>query len=247
MRSAEPSCDAHDSRWGTDLQYLGFVGEFSSPNGVKAPIRVYLLDDHELVRRGLRDLLESAGDIVVVGESGLAREAERRIPAARPDVAILDGRLPDGTGVEVCRTIRSSNPEIASLILTTYEDDEALFAAIMAGAAGYVLKQVKGSDLLDVVRRVAAGQSMLDPQVTAQVLERIRNGPPKDPLTETLTPKEEEILELIGEGLTNRQIASRMFLAEKTVKNYVSSMLAKLGVENRTQAAVYSTRHTTSS
>jgi two-component system, NarL family, response regulator DevR len=206
------------------------------------PIKVYLLDDHELVRRGIRDLLEAEGDIVVVGESGLAREAAHRIPALRPDVAILDGRLPDGSGVEVCRQIRSVDPTIAAVILTSYDEDEALFAAIMAGAAGYVLKQIKGDDLVTTVRRVAGGQSMLDPAVTAQVLDRLRRGPPEDPVTRHLTPKEHQILDLVGEGLTNRQIAVRLSLAEKTVKNYVSTMLGKLGVESRTQAAIIATR-----
>jgi len=210
--------------------------------GERRPITVYLLDDHELVRRGIRDLLESSGDIEVVGESGLAQEAARRIPALRPDVAILDGRLPDGSGIEVCRTIRSVDPGIRALILTSYDDDDALFAAIMAGASGYLLKQVRGDDFVDTVHRVAAGQSMLDPAVTAQVLERLRSGPPRDPVTDQLTPKEHQILDLIGEGLTNRQIATRLSLAEKTVKNYVSALLAKLGVESRTQAAIIATR-----
>jgi two-component system, NarL family, response regulator DevR len=207
------------------------------------PIRVFLLDDHEIVRRGIKDLLESAGDIVVVGESGSAPEATRRIPALRPDVAILDGRLPDGSGIDVCREVRSRNPEIKALILTSYDDDEALFAAIMAGAAGYILKQVGGSDFVETVRRVAAGQSMLDPAVTAQVLDRVRSGPKVDPALEQLTDQELRILELIGEGMTNRQMAETMFLAEKTVKNYVSSMLAKLGLESRTQAAIFSLKH----
>jgi two-component system response regulator DevR len=207
------------------------------------PIRVYLLDDHEIVRRGIRDLLESAGDIVVVGESGLAAEAIRHIPALRPDVAILDGRLPDGSGIDVCREIRSRSPEIKALILTSYDDDDALFAAIMAGAAGYILKQVGGNDFVETVRRVAAGQSMLDPAVTAQVLERIRSGPKADPALDQLTDQELRILELVGQGMTNRQMAEAMFLAEKTVKNYVSSMLAKLGLESRTHAAIFSLKH----
>lgn len=206
-------------------------------------IRVFLLDDHEVVRRGLKDLLESDGDITVVGESGLAEEAKRRIPALRPDVAVLDARLPDGSGIDVCREIRSREPDTAALILTSYDDDEALFAAIMAGAAGYVLKQIRGTDLLDAVRRVAAGQSLLDPAVTQQVLERLRRGPEEDPELASLTEQERRILELIGEGLTNRQIAERMFLAEKTIKNYVSNLLAKLGLERRTQAAIFATKH----
>jgi two-component system response regulator DevR len=207
------------------------------------PIKVYLLDDHEIVRRGIKELLESEGDIVVIGESGLAEEATRRIPALKPDVAILDGRLPDGSGIDVCREIRSVDPEIAALILTSYDDDEALFSAIMAGAAGYILKQVRGTDFIDTVRRVAAGQSMLDPAVTAQVLERLRSGPKTDPSLEQLTAQELRILELIADGMTNRQIATTLFLAEKTVKNYVSSMLAKLGLESRTQAAIFATKH----
>ena len=208
-----------------------------------SPIRVFLLDDHELVRRGIRELLESEGDIVVVGESGSAQEATRRIPALRPDVAILDGRLPDGSGIDVCREIRSVDPSIKALILTSYDDDDALFAAIMGGASGYILKQVRGNDFVDSVRRVAAGQSMLDPAMTAAVLERVRTGPPKDKELEALSSQEQKILELIGEGLTNRQIAERMYLAEKTVKNYVSSMLAKLGLTSRTQAAIFATKH----
>ena len=206
-------------------------------------IRVFLLDDHEVVRRGIRELLEAEGDMEVVGESGLAQEAVRRIPALRPDVAILDGRLPDGTGMEVCRDVRSVDPSIKALILTSYDDDDALFSAIMAGAAGYILKQVRGNDLVETVRRVAAGESTLDPAVTAKVLERVRNGPPRDRELEALTEQEQKILELIGEGLTNRQIAERMFLAEKTVKNYVSSLLGKLGLASRTQAAIFSTKH----
>ncbi len=206
-------------------------------------IRVFLLDDHELVRRGIRELLESEGDIVVVGESGSAQEAIRRIPALRPDVAILDGRLPDGSGIDVCRDVRSVDPSIKALILTSYDDDDALFAAIMAGAAGYILKQVRGNDFVDTVRRVAAGQSTLDPAMTAQVLERVRNGPPRNKELEGLTAQEQRILELIGEGLTNRQVAERMHLAEKTVKNYVSSLLAKLGLTSRTQAAIFATKN----
>jgi DNA-binding NarL/FixJ family response regulator len=201
-------------------------------------IRVYLLDDHEVVRRGLRDMLEQEDDIEVVGESGSAVEAAHRIPALRPDVAVLDGRLPDGSGIDVCRDIRSVDPSIKALILTSYEDDEALFAAIMAGAAGYVLKQIRGTDLIDGIRRVASGQSLPDPAVTARVLERIRRGPEQPDELRDLTDQERRILLLVAEGLTNREIAGRMFLAEKTVKNYVSSLLAKLGLERRTQAAV---------
>jgi two-component system response regulator DevR len=205
-------------------------------------IRVFLLDDHEVVRRGLVDLLQAAGDIEVVGESGSAQEASRRIPAFRPDVMILDARLPDGNGIDVCRDVRAVDSTIKGLILTSYEDDEALFAAIMAGAAGYVLKQIRGTDLVDAVRRVAEGQSLLDPAVTQRVLERIRHGVEQPRELAGLTDQERRILEFIAEGLTNREIASRMFLAEKTVKNYVSSLLAKLGLERRTQAAVLATR-----
>jgi two-component system response regulator DevR len=202
------------------------------------PIRVFLLDDHELVRRGIRDLLEQEPDVQVIGEADTAQDAKARIPALRPDVAILDARLPDGNGIDVCRDIRSVDPSIRALILTSYDDDEALFAAIMAGAAGYLLKQVRGTDLVSAVRLVAAGQSLLDPAVTQRVIERIRHGPQEPDELTSLTDQERRILELVAEGLTNRQIAERMYLAEKTVKNYVSSILAKLGLERRTQAAV---------
>ena len=225
-----------------DGEYVQRVSDSTIGDGAE-PIRVFLLDDHEIVRRGIRELLEGEPDIIVVGESGLAQEAARRIPALRPDVAILDGRLPDGSGIDVCREIRSRDPEIKALILTSYDDDEALFSAIMAGAAGYVLKQVRGNDLVDMVRRVAAGQSTLDPAVTAQVLERVRNGPPVDKELESLTEQELKILDLIGNGMTNREIAQEMYLAEKTVKNYVSSMLAKLGLTSRTQAAIFAVKH----
>ncbi|MFG1928633.1 response regulator [Cryptosporangium sp. NPDC048952] len=206
-------------------------------------IRVYLLDDHEVVRRGLIALLESSGDIEVVGESGSAPEAARRIPALRPDVAVLDARLPDGNGIDVCRDVRSADPSIKALILTSYQDDEALFSAIMAGAAGYVLKQIRGTDLVDAIRRVAAGQSLLDPAVTQQVLTRIREGNDHTPPElATLTGQERRILELIAQGMTNRQIGEEMFLAEKTVKNYVSHLLSKLGLQRRTQAAILATK-----
>jgi DNA-binding NarL/FixJ family response regulator len=202
---------------------------------------VFLLDDHEVVRRGLRELLEAEDDMEVVGEAGTAEEAYGRIPATSPNVAVLDVRLPDGDGVEVCREIRSQHPEIACIMLTSFADDEAVYAAIMAGAAGYVLKQVKGTDLVDGIRRVAAGDSLLDPSVTTRVLERLRHKDDKDELA-VLTDQERTILELIAEGLTNRQIGERMFLAEKTVKNYVSNMFAKLGMSRRTEAAAYSAR-----
>jgi DNA-binding NarL/FixJ family response regulator len=205
-------------------------------------IRVFLLDDHEVVRRGIADLLADSGDIEIVGESGSAQEAIHRIPALRPDVAILDGRLPDGSGIDVCRDVRAVDASIKGLILTSYEDDEALFAAIMAGAAGYVLKQIRGTDLVDAVRRVAAGQSLLDPAVTQRVLERIRHGVEEPHELRNLTDQERRILEHVAQGLTNREIAGQMFLAEKTVKNYVSSVLAKLGLERRTQAAVLATK-----
>ena len=205
------------------------------------PVRVFLLDDHEIVRRGLRELLESEGDITVVGEAGTAEEALDRIPVAAPQVAVLDVRLPDGDGVEVCREVRSKHPEIQCLMLTSYADDEALFSAIMAGAAGYVLKQVSGSNLVEAVRQVGAGQSLLDPKVTARVLERLRAKPEDDELA-GLTDQERKILDLIAEGLTNRQIGERMFLAEKTIKNYVSNLLAKLGMSRRSEAAAYAAR-----
>jgi len=205
-------------------------------------VKIFLLDDHEIVRRGLRELLEAEDDFEVVGEAGTADEAIGRIPAVRPDVAVLDVRLPDGDGVTVCREIRSRHPEINCLMLTSFADDEALFDAIMAGAAGYLLKQIRGNDLIDAVRKVAAGQSLLDPAVTARVLDRLRRGPEHDESYERLTEQERRILELIGEGLTNRQIAERMHLAEKTVKNYVSNLFTKLGMERRTEAAVYAAR-----
>jgi DNA-binding NarL/FixJ family response regulator len=206
------------------------------------PIGVFLLDDHEIVRRGVRDLLESEPGITVVGEAGTAAAALARIPALKPDVAILDVRLPDGDGVTVCREIRSRMPQVACLMLTSFGDDEALFDAIMAGAAGYVLKQIRGTDLVGAVRTIASGQSLLDPEAASRVMRRMRDQAQRsDPLS-GLTDQERRILELIGEGLTNRQIGERLFLAEKTVKNYVSSLFAKLGMERRTQAAAYAAR-----
>jgi len=206
-------------------------------------IAVFLLDDHELVRRGLADLLEVEHDITVVGEAGTAAQALGQVPTLRPDVAVLDVRLPDGDGVSVCRDLRASvTPPPACLMLTSHSDDEALFGAIMAGAAGYLLKQIKGTDLVDGIRRVAAGQSLLDPTVTERVLERLRRGPEQDERLSRLTDQERKILDLIAEGLTNRQIGERMFLAEKTVKNYVSNLLSKLGMERRTQAAAFVAR-----
>ena len=205
-------------------------------------IRIFLLDDHELVRRGLRDLIETEEDLEVTGEASTADEALRRVAAAQPDVAVLDVRLPDGNGVEVCREIRSHHPSVACLMLTSFADDEALFDAIMAGASGYVLKQVRGNELVEDIRRVAAGQSLLDPGVTARVLDRLRRGPEQDEELASLTDQEQNILELLAEGLTNRQIGERMYLAEKTVKNYVSNLLAKMGMHRRTEAAVYAAR-----
>ena len=200
-------------------------------------IRVFLLDDHDVVRRGMRALLESAGDIEVVGEAASAAEALVRVPALKPQVAVLDVRLPDGDGVTVCRDLRSQLPDLACLMLTSYADDEALFGAIMAGASGYLLKQVRGEDILGAVRSVAGGDSLLDPKITARVMERLRTRANNtDPLA-ALSDQERRVLDLIGEGLTNRQIGERMYLAEKTVKNYVSNLLAKLGLERRTQAA----------
>jgi len=204
-------------------------------------IRVFLLDDHEVVRRGVRELLEGAGDIVVVGEAGTAAEALRRIVVDAPDVAVLDVRLPDGTGIEVCRDLRSTMPQLRCLMLTSYNEDEALFDAVMAGASGYVLKEVRGTDLVAGIRRVAAGESLLDPVITARILERMRH-PPGDALTSSLTPQESVILGHLAEGLTNHQMAERMYLADKTVKNYVSNLLTKLGMSHRTQAAVYAAR-----
>jgi DNA-binding NarL/FixJ family response regulator len=206
---------------------------------VSDPTRVFLLDDHEVVRRGLRDLLEAEEDLVVVGEAGTAAEALARIPPTRPDVAVLDVRLPDGNGVEVCRDVRSQHPDLYCLMLTSFADDEALVQAFMAGASGYVLKQVKGTDLVGTIRRVAAGQSLLDPTMTKRVMDRLRAGPERDERVERLTGQERRILDLIANGLTNRQIAAEVHLAEKTVKNYVSNLLAKLGMERRTQAAVF--------
>lgn len=206
-------------------------------------ISVFLLDDHEIVRRGLAQLLGMEDDIEIVGEAGTAAQALARIPALRPDVALLDVRLPDGDGVSVCRDLRSAVvPPPACLMLTSYSDDEALFGAIMAGAAGYLLKQVAGVDLVGAVRTVAAGGSLLDPRATAAVLARLRTGgsdPEADPRYDTLSPQEQRILGLVADGLTNRQIGATLHLAEKTVKNYVSSILHKLGFSRRTEAAVY--------
>ncbi|MCW2510931.1 MAG: DNA-binding response regulator [Modestobacter sp.] len=207
----------------------------------RPPIRVFLLDDHEIVRRGVADVLETDPGITVVGEAKNAAEALARVPALRPDVAVLDVRLPDGDGVSVCRDLRAKMPALAVVMLTSYSDDEALFEAIMAGASGYLLKQILGQDLVSAVHTVAAGGSLLDPTATAAVLARMRRAAePAGPLGK-LSDQERTVLLLIGEGLTNRQIGERMFLAEKTVKNYVSHLLAKLGLERRTQAAILAT------
>jgi DNA-binding NarL/FixJ family response regulator len=207
--------------------------------GTERVIKVFLLDDHELVRVGVKDFLETQPDIRVIGEAGTASSALARIPALRPDVAILDVRLPDGDGVSVCREIRTQMPEVACLMLTSFEDDRALFDAVMAGAAGYVLKQIHGTDLIGAVRTLAAGQSMLDPRAASKLMARMRDAATKHDPLDGLTGQERRILELIGEGLTNRQIGERMYLAEKTVKNYVSVLFQKLGMERRTQAAAY--------
>jgi two-component system, NarL family, response regulator DevR len=205
-------------------------------------VRVFVVDDHEVVRRGVRDMLESEDDFEVVGEAGTVEEALNRIPATSPDVAVLDVRLPDGSGVDLCRELRSRHPTIACLMLTSFNDDEALFDASVAGAAGYVLKQVKGNTITEAVRQVGAGRSLLDPAMTARVMARLRTGPSEDPLLAGLSGQERRILDLLADGKTNRQIAGEMFLAEKTVKNYVSNLLNKMGMSRRTEAAVYAVR-----
>jgi DNA-binding NarL/FixJ family response regulator len=205
-------------------------------------IRVFLLDDHEVVRRGVRELLDAEDDIEVVGEADTAERTLARIPATRPDVAILDVRLPDGDGIAVCREIRSDHDDIACLMLTSFSDDEALVQAVLAGAAGYLLKQIRGNDIVDAVRRASRGESLLDPMVAQRVAERLRRPSPEDERLARLTGQERKILTLIADGLTNRQIANELHLAEKTVKNYVSNLLAKLGMERRTQAAVFAAR-----
>ncbi|MFJ8007614.1 response regulator [Streptomyces fagopyri] len=206
------------------------------------PIRVFLLDDHEVVRRGLTDLLDAEPDISVVGDAGSVEHALVRGPALRPHVAVLDVRLPDGDGISVCRELRDQMPELACLMLTSFDDEEALLDAIMAGAAGYVLKQIKGSDLVSAVRTVASGQSMLDPTTTARLMRSLRADPtgetPLAPELAGLSPRERDILALIGDGLTNREIGGKLYLSEKTVKNHISRLLAKLGVQRRVQAAV---------
>ncbi|MCF8569571.1 response regulator transcription factor [Gordonia sp. HY002] len=204
------------------------------------PVRVFLVDDHELVRRGLRDLLSTAPDLDVVGEAATVNEARVQIAATAPDVAVLDVRLPDGNGVELCRDVRAENPLIHCLMLTSYADDDALLAAVLAGASGFVLKQILGHNLVDAVRTVGQGGSLLDAKSTSALLAKLRQGEPADPIAQ-LTAQEREVFQLIGEGLTNRQIADRMFLAEKTIKNYVSRILAKLDMQRRTQVAVLAT------
>jgi two-component system, NarL family, response regulator DevR len=211
--------------------------------GGRGPIRVFILDDHELVRQGLRDLLEGEG-FIVVGETGSAAEATRRIPALHPDISVLDGRLPDGTGIEVCRDVRSIDPALRCLILTSYDDEQALRGAVLAGASGYVLKQIRSNDLVNGIRRAAAGETLFEPGIEERVIEGLSEVP-TDPRLESLSAQEKKVLALIGQGLTNRQIGEDLFLAEKTVKNYVSSILAKLGFERRTQAAVYVTKSST--
>jgi len=206
--------------------------------------RVFLLDDHEIIRRGIRELLDGEPDLEVCGEASTAEEARMRIPPTAPDVAVLDVRLPDGNGVEVCRDIRSAHPEIRCIMLTSYADDEALFDAVVAGAAGYLLKQVRGHQIIEGIRRVAAGESLLDPVLTERVLRRFREPPAGDERFDRLTDQERRILSLLADGLTNRQIGECMHLAEKTVKNYVSNVLAKLGMQRRTEAAVYEARRT---
>jgi two-component system response regulator DevR len=205
-------------------------------------ISVFLLDDHQVVREGLRHLLGAESDLEVVGEAATASEAVEAITQLRPNVAVLDVRLPDGNGVEVCREVRSAAPDVACLILTSFSDDEAMFGAVMAGASGYVLKEVRGSDLVNSIRKVAAGRSLLDPTLTARILDRVKAAPTDSP-SDGLTAQERRILELIADGRTNRQIADAMYLSEKTVKNYVSSLLAKLGMRRRTEAAVYAVRN----
>ncbi|MET9746871.1 response regulator transcription factor [Streptomyces ardesiacus] len=216
----------------------------SGQSGRATEIRVFLLDDHAVVRRGVHDLLDDEPDITVVGEGATVEQALVRVPALRPDVAVLDVRLPDGDGVTVCRELRSVLPDLACLMLTSFDDEEALLDSIMAGAAGYVLKQIEGSDLVAAVRTVARGQSLLDPSATARLMARLRGGPKQEEEPDALpglTERERDILALIGEGLTNRQIGQRLYLAEKTVKNHISRLLAKLGVERRVQAAVIAT------
>ena len=204
-------------------------------------VRVFLVDDHEVVRRGLRELFEPQEDLEVVGEAGNAEEALDRVLGAKPDVALLDVRLPGESGIELCRDLRTALPELRCLMLTSFADDDALFSAILAGASGYFLKEIRGPELVSAVRRVAAGQSLIDPALTATVMDRLR-GHREDERLAKLSPQERRILDLIAEGKTNRQIGTELYLAEKTVKNYVSNLLTKMGFARRTEAAVYATR-----
>jgi two-component system, NarL family, response regulator DevR len=207
----------------------------------ETPIRIFLLDDHEVVRRGIAELLSTVPDFEIVGEAGTAEQALARVLASKPDVAVLDARLPDGSGIDVCREIRSALPSTYCLILTSYDDQDAVLSSVLAGASGYVLKEVRTAGLVDAIRQVALGRSLIDPSVIAAVMDRVREGSPTDSRLSSLTQREREVLDLIADGLTNRQIGERMFLAEKTVKNYVSHLLAKLGLERRTQAAILAT------
>jgi two-component system response regulator DevR len=228
----------YSHRWPRNLIAMNEPAEVT-PTAAPTPIKVFLLDDHDVVRRGIADLISTDPGITVVGEARTAQEALNRIRAARPDVAILDARLPDGSGIDVCRDIRSAMPQVRCVILTSYDDNDAMMAAVLAGASGYLLKEIRGSSLVDAIRTVAAGRSLIDPALLQQVLTRLRDGAPTDPRLASLTPREREILALIADGLTNRQIGERTFLAEKTVKNYVSALLHKLGMQRRSQAAVY--------
>jgi two-component system response regulator DevR len=220
------------------MEGTGRMTESTASEPHKA-IRIFLLDDHEVVRRGIADLLASVEGFEIVGEAGTADEARNRILAIRPDVAILDARLPDGSGLDVCRDIRSALPDTYCLILTSYDDEDAVLASVLAGASGYVLKEVRGSGLIDAIRQVAMGRSLIAPGIIDKVMARVRDGNATDNRLAALTEREREVLDLIAGGLTNRQIGEQLFLAEKTVKNYVSSLLAKLGMERRTQAAVF--------
>ena len=207
-----------------------------------ANLKVLLVDDHEVVRAGLSALIDAQEDMTVVGQAGSAEEGVRRVGFDDPDVVVLDVRLPDASGIEACREIRSRFPDVQVLMLTSFADEEALMAAILAGASGYVLKRIKGEDLVSDIRRVGAGESLLDPAMTDKLFQRLRQGPKEDPLLSRLTNQERTIINHIAEGLTNRQIAEEMFLAEKTVKNYVSNLLAKMGMSRRSEAGAYVAR-----
>ncbi|MEY3407920.1 MAG: hypothetical protein RL038_981 [Actinomycetota bacterium] len=205
-------------------------------------IRVFLMDDHELVRRGLIDLIQTDPEMEVVGQAGTCAEGLQGIVTRRPDVAVLDVRLPDGSGIEVCRDLRTLAPEVNVLMLTSYADDEALLSAVLAGAHGYVLKDIQSADLIKMIRDVSTGKSLLDQNAVDQIRKRLSQGSSVYSMLEDLTDQERRVLEFIGEGMSNRQIAEAMFLAEKTIKNYVSSVLAKLGMERRSQAAAFIAR-----